>query len=159
VPVVVLPLRCVDASGRRGGLSFHWQQSGTQPCTESGQAAMVLDSLQATGHSWLATAAIQGRWRPPDAPRAKEAWRAVGLPDANPWALGGLASSASLAEVGWSTGAAQQRAPGLARWPSCRMIRIRAWAFWLQCILLDESITALLHDSSRKFPLGLPPRA
>lgn len=65
---------------------------------------MVLDS-------WLPTAAIQGRWRPPGAPRAKEAWRAVGLPDANPWALGGLAS---LAEVGWSTGAAQQRASSMA---------------------------------------------
>ena len=28
------------------------------------------------------------------------------------------------------------------------MIRIRAWALWLQCILLDESITALLHDGN-----------
>lgn len=101
MPVAVLPLprplRCVDMGGVAGCPS-----TGTQPCAESGQAAMVLDS-------WLPTAAaataIQGRWRPPDAPRAKEAWRAVGLPDANPWALGGLAS---LAEVGWSTGAAQQ---------------------------------------------------
>lgn len=35
-----------------------------------------------------------------------------------------------------------------ARWPSCRMIRIMAWAMgpWLQCTVLDESLTAQLQD-------------
>ena len=70
-----------------------------------------------------------------DAPRTREAWRAVGLPDANPRALAGPA------------GAAQALAEQMAG--SIAIVQDdlhHGMGPWLQCIDLDESITAQLHN-------------
>lgn len=84
-----------------------------------------------------------------DAPSANPAWRAIGLPDANPWALAGPACRPELA-AHRRGGAALAGAMAFVQDDSHR-----GMGPWLQCIGLDESITAAVCSTgSRLFPRG-----
>jgi hypothetical protein len=92
------------ARWRRAGLGFHFAPSALR------RSRCFWTALS----SWRAEDAIRGRWR-----------RAQGEGCVARRRCPGCKSAASGRPSARRTGAAQQ---WLARWPSCRMIRIAAWA-------------------------------
>lgn len=143
-PVVPDGKRCVAM----GGASACPPSCAVQPCEEFGRVG-TWDGFWTAGWQRRPFEAAG------DAPSAKEAWRAVGLADGNPRALAGSAS-----------GALMEHRRGAARAGSMAIVQDdshQGMGPWLQCVVLDESITAQLHDRqpnlSAEACSRLPPRA